>query len=69
MGEVALHDLHVVEVELQPQIGVPDPLDDRIAWVVVLRKYPGMSRVLIGSITTVTPSAASRSAVCRKFAT
>jgi hypothetical protein len=29
VGEVALHDLHMVEIELQFQVGVPNPLDDR----------------------------------------
>ena len=29
MREIALHDLHMVEVELQLEVGVPDPLDHR----------------------------------------
>src|SRR6266436_4972944 len=29
MGEIALHDLHMVEIELQLEVGSPDSVDDR----------------------------------------
>ena len=61
--QVALHDLHVVDVVLQIEIVRADLVDDRRApapcW---FRKKPGMSRVLIGSISSLMPALASSGA-------
>ena len=55
-GEIALHHLHVVDVVLDEDVVRAGLLDDRHRLLgAVVRKKPGMSRVLIGSISSLMP--------------
>ena len=56
MREVAFHDLHVIEVVLQEQIVRADLVHDLDRLRRRFRKKPGMSRVLIGSISSRMPA-------------
>ena len=68
-AEIAFRDLAVVEVEEQTEARASHLFDDAGCFGVVRRKYPGMSRALIASMTTQRPSAAARSAAKRRLAT
>ena len=57
--QVAFDDLAVVAVELHLEVAGPDFPADGLGLVLAVRKNPGMSRVLIGSSNTVTPTRAA----------
>lgn len=55
--EVTLHNLAVVTIELHLEVWRADLFADRLRFVLAVEEKPGMSRVLIGSITIVMPAA------------
>jgi hypothetical protein len=69
VGQLALHPLHVIDVVLQEELSEPVASMISSAWRDPVRKMPGMSKELRGSISSRNPSALSLSAANFRLAT